>query len=226
MVTIKCGQCGKILEIPAEFGGQTGRCTNCGGKILVPMVNPEIKPVPKWKIGCLIAALCFAMLFVIAGVTAPRPPITPKGGAKFAPASAPTLAPVAPPKPLTLAEILAKAIGPCNRENAPSISVTDAANYVSVKFAVNDNLTTSFVIGGAKMDTIEILEVISKERPGYSVSVEGTFPLVDKFGNSEEKTVFSCNYSGNTIARINFKNILTDNAWAIADSADIHPAFR
>jgi len=39
MVTLKCGACGKFLEIPDEYQGQTGKCNGCGGPIAVPFVQ-------------------------------------------------------------------------------------------------------------------------------------------------------------------------------------------
>ena len=228
MVTVKCEVCGKFLEIPEEYRGQTGKCNACGTALVVP--KSSVKPVPKWKIGCLNTCAVLAMVFVVIGIFAPKPPASvadaPEPVAPVVPK--PKLAPVAPapPKVLSLEEKITEAIGQCNRENAPSLVVTDASNYISVKFPVSDNLTNSFVVGGAQMDTMKILEVVNKERPGFSVSIEGTFGLVDLYGNSAEETVFSCTYSGNTIARINFDSIPHDNAWKIADYATIHPSLR
>lgn len=39
MVTLKCGACGKLLEIADEYQGKTGKCYGCGGPISVPYVQ-------------------------------------------------------------------------------------------------------------------------------------------------------------------------------------------
>lgn len=39
MVTLKCGACGKLLEIADEYQGKTGKCYGCGGPISVPFVQ-------------------------------------------------------------------------------------------------------------------------------------------------------------------------------------------
>lgn len=87
MVTMKCEACGKFLEIPEEYRGQTGKCNACGAALLVP--KSSVKPVPKWKMGCLYAFLgCMAFASVGSWLfpntpepratrTAPVRPVTP-----------------------------------------------------------------------------------------------------------------------------------------------------
>ncbi len=40
MIRIVCPQCGKVLEIPDSFAGQTGQCVQCKVQILVPIPAP------------------------------------------------------------------------------------------------------------------------------------------------------------------------------------------
>lgn len=36
MIELQCPTCGKLLKIPVEYRGQTGKCNGCGGPIAVP----------------------------------------------------------------------------------------------------------------------------------------------------------------------------------------------
>lgn len=74
MITVKCEACGKFLEIPEQYRGQTGKCNACGAALVVPKSN--VKPVPAWKLGCLYAFLgCVAVAFIGSWLF-PDPPAT------------------------------------------------------------------------------------------------------------------------------------------------------
>lgn len=36
MIELACANCGKLLRIPMEYRGQTGKCNGCGGPVHVP----------------------------------------------------------------------------------------------------------------------------------------------------------------------------------------------
>ena len=96
-----------------------------------------------------------------------------------------------------------------------------------MRWAINDNLTEGLIQAGAQLDIRNILEALADSAEPYtSVFLRGTFPLVDQFGNESETNVVEVLYTKGTIERINFENFLWDNVYAIAENADIHPAFR
>ena len=120
-----------------------------------------------------------------------------------------------------------RALGSSNRN---VLRVTDArlqGARIYVRWAINDNLTEGLIQAGAQRDIRNILEALADSAEPYtSVFLRGTFPLVDQFGNESETNVVEVLYTKGTIERINFENFLRDNVYAIAENADIHPAFR
>lgn len=79
MVELSCPSCGKTLRIPDEYRGQNGKCNRCGGVVHVTAAT-AMKPVPKWKIGCLNGCAAIALVFVVGSCAintfAPKPPKT------------------------------------------------------------------------------------------------------------------------------------------------------
>ncbi len=103
----------------------------------------------------------------------------------------------------------------------------EPALRVIVKWAINENLSEGLTKDGARLDGTKILQAIRDAKPDYDgVFLEGTYPLVDRFGNTSEETVVRASYSRATIERINFRNFSFKNVYEIADSAQIHPSFR
>jgi hypothetical protein len=45
---VPCPNCHKVLMIPVQYAGKTGRCNACGGAVLVPMLSPKLpRAVPE-----------------------------------------------------------------------------------------------------------------------------------------------------------------------------------
>jgi len=100
----------------------------------------------------------------------------------------------------------------------------DSGCDITVKWALNDNLTSDMRIYSAQRDATDILEVISNsELPLEYVRLAGTFSMVDSYGNVSEDIVLKLFFSPETIEMINFENFLVDNIYKIADGKDIHP---
>lgn len=124
-----------------------------------------------------------------------------------------------------------KALGPSNRETVERVSDfsmdTGPESEIFVEWAINDNLTEGLIKSGTQMDIADILEAIDKSGLKYgSVHVEGTFSMVDQYGNVSEMVVVSAIYMRATIERINWENFLWDNVYAIADEVWVHPVFQ
>lgn len=43
-ITVQCPSCGKVLQIPEKYAGQSGRCNKCGATIAVPPVLEAMPP--------------------------------------------------------------------------------------------------------------------------------------------------------------------------------------
>ena len=98
---------------------------------------------------------------------------------------------------------------------------------IYIRWAINDSLLESWVMSGAKRDVRDILEVIDESSFAYSeIWVEGSFPLVDAFGNTEEEIVVKMFYDKPTVDQIVWQSFNSDNVYIISDDGWVHPAFR
>jgi hypothetical protein len=137
----------------------------------------------------------------------------------------------AEPGPLDTADVLrqavADALGSSNRERERLNSVEYDGSQVTVMWAINDNLTQGFIKGGAKRDVVDILQTVAmSEMPFDAVTLRGTFPLVDEYGNSTETEVVRATYTRATVDRINWEGFIWENVYRIADDVQQHPTFR
>ena len=141
------------------------------------------------------------------------------------PAPTPTLEPEA-----ALRQTIADSLSNSNRdvERISEISLTlDEPPQIYVLWAINDNLTEGMLKGGAKLDVTNMLEAIAGSDFEYSsVLVEGTFSLIDQFGNTSEDKVVRALYQRETVDRINFERFLHDDVYDIADDTTIHVLFQ
>lgn len=96
-----------------------------------------------------------------------------------------------------------------------------------VKWAINDNLTEGLIRHGARMDATYILQAIDQSGYDYTyITMIGTFPLIDAYGNTEEKQVVSLIFEKATVEKINWEGFINDNIYVIADGSVIHPLFQ
>src|SRR5205807_9845194 len=129
-----------------------------------------------------------------------------------------------------LQDKVSKALGKGNRKASPRVTVSypTLGERVLVTWAIDENLTEGLTKDTARTEAVDILKAIHDVRPDMSgVFLEGTYPLVDKLGNSQEETVVRASYELNVVMGINydgfnFKNVFEDG---VASSADVHPAF-
>jgi hypothetical protein len=146
---------------------------------------------------------------------------TPTSTPSETPVPAITLSPEA-----VLRDLLTAELGDSNRDVA-RLTNLEMGDPLVIDFAINDNLTEDFIRRGAMLDFVSILELLSTSNIPFSkVSISGSFPLVDVYGNSKETMVVYGLYPKETIAKINFDNFITDNIYAIAEENFIAPAFR
>jgi hypothetical protein len=126
---------------------------------------------------------------------------------------------------------VSKALGKSNRKASPRVTLSypTLGERVLVTWAIDENLTEGLTKDTARIEATDILDAIHDVRPNMSgVFLEGTYPLVDKLGNSEETTVVRASYDTQTVMGINygggfnFKNVFERG---VASSATVHPAF-
>jgi len=98
---------------------------------------------------------------------------------------------------------------------------------IFIHWAINDNLTENLIKFGAKSDATDILKAVAMSGLDYTyVILSGSFPLVDQFGNTNERNVVNLTFNKDTVDRINWENFLTDNIYQVADEANIWVVFQ
>ena len=146
-----------------------------------------------------------------------------------------TPAPTATPAPtLTAPEQVRAAVEDVLRESNRDVkrvitaALPEGKNpQIYIRWTINDNLTEGMITGSARNDATKILRAIHDTGiPFKAILIEGIYPLADKFGASTDTIVVHALYTKATIDRIEFDNFLSDNVYAVADEANIHPVFQ
>ncbi|QDQ03287.1 hypothetical protein FOH38_01935 [Lysinibacillus fusiformis] len=74
------------------------------------------------------------------------------------------------------------------------------------------------------MDSVKILEPLSKVNNIKQINVAWQLPLVDKYGNEKDATVMKFSIDKATLDKINWDKFLTENFPEVVNSYDEHPA--
>lgn len=97
----------------------------------------------------------------------------------------------------------------------------------SITFKVDDNLSKGMIRDGAKYDVLRILRGIHEaDVKATWVSIEGTFPLVDKYGEESQGQVVFAGFDGDTLDKINYKDVEYLEAEELATTWILHPDLR
>ena len=112
--------------------------------------------------------------------------------------------------------------------------ITNVANYlpggdIVITWAIRESLTAGLTKDSGRLEIVGILKAIkyAKELDYQTVRMSGTFPLVDKFGNTSEDEVIFAEYTRATIDRINYDNINFKSILDLAEAGSrLHPAFK
>lgn len=103
---------------------------------------------------------------------------------------------------------------------------------VQVEFKGSENMTSKMTVKGFKMDMKYILYAIKQSGVAVedigNVGVSVTYPLVDKYGNSEDQNVIESDFTGDTLGKMTDDEAAFDfdNLPAIADNWWEHPAIQ
>jgi hypothetical protein len=91
-------------------------------------------------------------------------------------------------------------------EDLTLIGLSDG--FLTVRFKVADNFTDGAIRGGIAIDTFAILEAaLDSGAEWRMIDIEGTFPLVDEFGNEEQGRVYQAVFRRKIVEKINFEGI-------------------
>lgn len=116
---------------------------------------------------------------------------------------------------------------PPGPEPPAGVEFRTEGDAVNAEFDIDNSLTEGMVKDGARFETIEILEYARAAYPNASqVTVQGSYPMVDDYGNTSTNVVINLTYLRSTLDRINFDGVDKDKIWELADTAYIQPWFR
>lgn len=119
----------------------------------------------------------------------------------------PPPSPTQPPKPSKPIDVVAEAVADSDAKSASAKQLD--ARTVEVTFKVADNFTNGLIRGGIAMDSFDVARRVSEADVPYRfLSLVGTFPLIDKYGNESDGKVFSVTFDLNEIRKINWDNFV------------------
>jgi hypothetical protein len=104
--------------------------------------------------------------------------------------------------------------------------------FLTVRFEVADNFTDGAIRGGIAIDTFAILEAALDSGAEWKmIDIEGTFPLVDEFGNEEQGRVYEAVFRRKIVEKINFDGIDVGSLDGVerltaSGSIGLHPDLR
>ncbi len=228
--------------IPAEVTV----CPICGHQLSQLQSTKKAKPSLLKKIGlgaigffflCIVASVIGSLFGGDGGSKGSEEPVVAAPTETTVPlvADTPTVEPpTATAVPLSMRDRLLDAVGgESNRGVADRLQVDIVADVLSVRWAINDNLSSGLIVAGAWLDVARMMAVIYESGEEYGLlRFEGTFGLVDGFGNQSESMVLSVSVSRETMGKINWADsqwvdtILYQRLPEIADAVNVHPAFQ
>lgn len=188
-----------------------------------------------WRRGCLgkLLAVVLSVIFAVSAVVVGAVAVSALRGDGEPVVDVPTPVAVtlvtATPEPVTLAGRVGLALGESNRGIVQRMEVDTMLDVITVRWAINENISTAATVTGAWMDVARMLGAIHAAGGGYSlINFEGTFAL----SGGEESPVFWVSFDRATVEAVNW----LDTAWVdgvlyqrlpdMAASVKMHPILQ
>jgi hypothetical protein len=136
--------------------------------------------------------------------------------------------PTATPKPhAVVEELVREALGAGNRDVDRISKIKMASDgWVTVDWAIDDNLTEGMTKTGAKIDICDVAEALCQNGFCDGLTMHGSFSMQDVYGSVSELTVVGVVLRPETLARINWEHFDFHDIYFIADTVELHPAFE
>lgn len=115
-----------------------------------------------------------------------------------------------------------------NLEKINYVEMIDDSQPVVFILKMNDNLSKNFMLKGAYLNAKDIIKSVYTVAGDKITSYQFVFnfPLVDMYGNEEDGKVLSFDMSKETVEKINWDNITTDNLIALSENVFMHPDLK
>lgn len=101
-------------------------------------------------------------------------------------------------------------------ENLEAFNYVPENNFSLIKFKGTENLSNKMTVKSMYLDMFDILRKI-QPKIDTDVTFNIVYPLVDKYGNSEDEIVIKATFTKETIDRINFDKALFGDIPYMAD---------
>ena len=115
-----------------------------------------------------------------------------------------------------------------NLEKINYVEMVGDSQPVVFILKMNDNLSKNFMLKGAYLNAKDIIKSVYAVAGDKITSYQFVFnfPLVDMYGNEEDGKVLSFDMSKETVEKINWDNITTDNLIALSENVFMHPDLK
>ncbi len=213
----------------------------------LPQGPPQRKKTitQKWwfwvALAVVVAALLFAGCSIVIGAANMTTTTTEQAAPAYAPTETTQSDTPTTTKPLSAQEQLTaevtnavgKALGDSNRDMParPDLVHATRGEEVFVGWPVNESLTEGTTKDEARIETMNVLKAVRGTKAWTigkykAITVRGTYPLVNDYGEQSEETVFNLTFNRATVNRFVFDNLDTHKVFLHASSGKVHPAFQ
>ena len=98
--------------------------------------------------------------------------------------------------------------------------------WVTVDWAINDNLTERLIKLSAKMDIADVARALCEAGFCSGLTMNGSFSMKDVYGNVSEDEVVRVVLRPETLAKINWEHFDYHDVYTIADAVKLHRALQ
>ncbi|QDQ01180.1 hypothetical protein FOH38_12350 [Lysinibacillus fusiformis] len=124
-------------------------------------------------------------------------------------------------------KIITEKLGKNNNSKKKVIEKIEATDSsLNLTLNASDNFTLDMMKRGMWMDSIKILEPLSKVNNIKRINVDWQLPLVDTYGNEKDSEVMKFSIDKATLDKIKWDNFLTENFPDVVNSYDEHPSLN
>ncbi len=102
----------------------------------------------------------------------------------------------------------------------------DGTRNIILTMNASENLTNNFIKRSMWMDSVDILEPLSKTEGLKNISIEWLYPLTDQYGNTEDKRIMMLNISKETLDKINWEDFNNENLPNVSTEYFEHPTLN